>query len=60
MGQAGQCDQDVLLCAEIADAIRSIRHGRVELIVQDSRVIQINKTEKLRLDKGQMPEMTGR
>jgi hypothetical protein len=33
----------------ILSAIQTIRHGHVQLIIQDSRVIQIDKTEKLRL-----------
>ncbi len=40
-------DPDVLL--RIVDAIRSIRHGQVQIIIQDSRVVQIDTTEKVRL-----------
>lgn len=36
---------------QIAAAIKEIEYGYVEVIVQDSKVIQINKTEKIRLDK---------
>jgi hypothetical protein len=35
--------------AEIEAAIRSIRHGVVQIVIQDGVVIQIDKTEKLRL-----------
>jgi hypothetical protein len=35
----------------VAQQVRSLRFGVVEIIVHDSRVIQIEKTEKLRLDK---------
>ncbi|MBI1953533.1 MAG: YezD family protein [Candidatus Omnitrophica bacterium] len=36
---------------EVARAIRSIRYGTVQLVIHDSRVVQIEKTEKVRLDK---------
>lgn len=36
---------------QIATAIKEIKHGYVETIIQDSKVIQINRTEKIRLDK---------
>ena len=31
--------------------VGSLRYGVVEIVVHDSRVIQIEKTERLRLDK---------
>ncbi|MBB6048866.1 YezD family protein [Armatimonas rosea] len=34
---------------EIEAAIRSIRHGVVQIIIQDGVVVQIDKTEKQRL-----------
>ncbi len=34
---------------EIIKAISSVRFGQVQIIIQDSRVVQIDKTEKLRL-----------
>ncbi|MDB5056644.1 MAG: putative small protein [Chloroflexi bacterium] len=33
----------------ILDALRRIKHGSVQLVVQDSRVIQIDTVEKRRL-----------
>ncbi|HZO87643.1 MAG TPA: YezD family protein [Chthonomonadaceae bacterium] len=33
----------------IQEAVESIRYGIVQLIIQDGRVIQIDKTEKIRL-----------
>ena len=33
----------------IQEAVRSIRYGVVQLIIQDGRVVQIDKTEKIRL-----------
>jgi hypothetical protein len=34
---------------EVMDAIRGIRYGSVEIIIHDSRVVQIEKREKLRI-----------
>lgn len=33
---------------EISKAIAQVRHGEVTIIVQDSKVVQINKVEKRR------------
>jgi len=33
---------------QIVEAIRSVRFGQVQIIIQDSRVVQIDKTEKVR------------
>lgn len=33
----------------IQDAVRDVRFGVVQLIIQDGRVVQIEKTEKIRL-----------
>lgn len=35
--------------AAIQEAVESIRFGVVQLIIQDGRVVQIDKTEKIRL-----------
>jgi len=34
---------------QIMDAVKSIRHGDVHIVIQDGNVIQINKSEKVRL-----------
>jgi len=39
------------LLLQILEALRSIRYGYVQIIVQDSKVVQIDKTEKIRFDK---------
>lgn len=36
---------------EILKAVKSVRFGNVQIIIQDSRVVQIDTTEKLRLDQ---------
>lgn len=33
----------------IADAIKGIRYGSVTIIIQDGKIIQIDKTEKYRM-----------
>ncbi|MBU2603141.1 MAG: DUF2292 domain-containing protein [Actinobacteria bacterium] len=40
---------------EIALLVQSMSHGCLEIIIQDRRIIQINKTEKIRLDKKRGP-----
>ncbi|MBI5563124.1 MAG: YezD family protein [Deltaproteobacteria bacterium] len=35
---------------DIERAIKGIRFGSVQIIIQDARVVQIDKTEKIRLD----------
>jgi hypothetical protein len=35
----------------VVQQVRSLRYGVVEIVVHDSRVTQIEKTERLRLDK---------
>jgi hypothetical protein len=35
----------------IADALRGVRFGSIEVVIQDSRVVQIERKEKFRLDK---------
>ena len=42
-------EQEVL--SEVLRAIRSVRFGHVQVIVQDSRVIQIETLEKKRMDR---------
>lgn len=37
------------LTAEILSALKGIKYGHVQITVQDSRVVQIDKTEKFRM-----------
>jgi len=37
----------------VRDHVNSLRFGVVEIVVHDSRVVQIEKTERVRLDKSQ-------
>ena len=34
----------------ILDAIRSLKYGAVEVMVHDSRIVQVEKTEKVRFE----------
>lgn len=43
-----QKKSDTAIIEEISKAITQVRHGEVTIIVQDSKVIQINKVEKRR------------
>jgi hypothetical protein len=43
----------------LRDALRSIRFGTVTLVVQDGRVIQIEKNEKFRLHKSEHLDGSG-
>ena len=46
-GAAGQLDRE--LQKRIDQALREIRYGTVTLVIQDGRVIQIDRNEKIRL-----------
>lgn len=39
------------LLDRILAAIGSIRYGTVQIVIQDAHVVQIEKTEKIRVDK---------
>ncbi len=45
----GKDDEKVLF--QILKAIKSIRYGYVQIVLQDAKVVQIEKTEKMRFDK---------
>lgn len=44
-----QASDEVL--RRIANAISGVRFGSVEVVIQDSRVVQIERKEKFRFDK---------
>lgn len=41
---------------EILKAIKSVRFGNVQIVIQDYRVVQIDKTEKIRLGQNTRKE----
>ncbi len=42
----------VLAEREILEAVRGIRFGSVEVVIHDSKVVQVIRTEKVRFDSG--------
>lgn len=44
-------DNERALILQILKALKSIRYGYVQITVQDSRPVQIDKAEKIRLDR---------
>ena len=43
----------------LRDALRTIRFGTVTLVVQDGKIIQIERNEKFRLNKGEQLDGSG-
>lgn len=46
---SGHCENEVI--RRIANAISGVRFGSVEVVIHDSRVVQIERKEKFRFDK---------
>lgn len=44
-------DHEKKMLMNIFKAIKSIRYGSVEITIHDSKVVQIDKTEKMRFDR---------
>lgn len=40
---------EATILREVLRAVRGVRHGHVQMIVQDHRVVQVDRTEKVRL-----------
>ena len=53
MDRRQDCDPPVAdeILSRIVKAIRGVRYGAVEIVIQDSRVVQIERKEKFRFDK---------
>jgi hypothetical protein len=47
------------LLLQILKALKSIRYGCVQIFIQDSKVVQIDKTEKIRFDKEDFLRLLG-
>jgi hypothetical protein len=41
----------------VQQQVESLRYGEVQIVVHDSRVTQIEKTERVRLDKSPEPKI---
>lgn len=50
MGYVESKALDPAVVARIVDAVASLQYGVVEITVHDSRVVQIERREKIRLD----------
>jgi len=53
-------DQPLNWLEVVRRQVGSLHYGAVEIVVQDSRVIQIEKTERVRLDNQPPPETNQR
>ena len=49
--QTAPSPRERALLTEVLRAIRGVKHGYVQIIVQDARVVQIDTLEKKRLDR---------
>ena len=49
--EPGQNPENDAILRQIASAISGVRYGSVEVVIQDSRVVQIERKEKFRFDK---------
>jgi len=47
------------LILQILKALKNIRYGCVQIYIQDSKVVQIDKTEKIRFDKEGLSKLLG-
>jgi hypothetical protein len=43
-------ERELIALRRLRDAIRGMRYGTITVIVQDGVVVQIDRTEKIRLD----------
>ena len=41
-----------IIARDIVKAAKGIKFGYIQLIIHDSKIVQIDKTEKIRLDRG--------
>ncbi len=42
-------NQDKMLMLKVLEAIKSIKYGYVQITIHDSEIVQIDKTEKIRI-----------
>lgn len=42
-------NQDKMLMLKVLEAVKSIKYGYVQITIHDSQVVQIDKTEKIRI-----------
>ena len=49
-GPAPELPLPAALTRELAQALRSIRYGTIELVIHDGRVVQLERREKVRFE----------
>lgn len=54
----GNNKQDVII-SQILRALKGIQYGHVQITIQDSKVVQIDKMEKVRLDGQRLSKRKG-
>ncbi len=42
-------NQDKMLMLKVLEAVKSIKYGYVQITIHDSEIVQIDKTEKIRI-----------
>jgi hypothetical protein len=57
---AGTADESAEALERIREALRGLRFGAVTAIVHDGAVVQVERPEKLRLQKGEPGRILGR
>ena len=50
-----KAEQTAELTNQIAVALQGIRFGSVEIVIHDSKVVQVERKEKLRFDSNSKP-----
>jgi hypothetical protein len=49
--QAGPSPDHEEILAKVLEAVRQVKFGNVQITIQDGRVVQIDRTEKLRFTR---------
>ncbi len=52
-------NKDDVIVLQILRALKDIQYGHVQITIQDSKVVQIEKTEKVRLDGQRLSKRKG-
>ena len=60
MGSQAETEQGREAHERIAAALRGLRYGSVTAVVQDGVVVQVDRTEKFRVERRESAESSGR
>ncbi|MCC2668735.1 MAG: putative small protein [Armatimonadetes bacterium] len=47
--------EDPRALGDIRDALRGMEHGKLTVVVQDGRIIQLERTDRVRLPRAEQP-----